>query len=144
LSRASALAVLVLRVFDATGCDVFGTNDSTSSIGISSSNSGSRASTITHLLPQTEYEGQLMHLRTELAEVTSVPLIFETPQPAIKHVKRLQACRQGYSAVKKHITWTRIITNALGHVPCGQAQPLIELHCLTSVALARLVAEGVR
>jgi hypothetical protein len=46
--------------------------------------------------------------------------------------------------LKKHVTWTRIVTTALGHVPCHHVQPLIELHCVTSVALARLMAEGMR
>jgi hypothetical protein len=53
------LAVLVLRVFDAIGSD-------------SSSSSSSSIIATTPLLNDTEYEGQLMYFRAELAKVTSV------------------------------------------------------------------------
>jgi hypothetical protein len=47
--------VLVLRAFDALGCG--------------GNNGSSYAGSAQHLLFATEYEGQLMHLRKELAQV---------------------------------------------------------------------------
>jgi hypothetical protein len=56
----------------------------------------------------------------------------------------LQACLQGYMPLKRHVTWTRMVTHSIGHVTCRHAQKLIELHIVTSVAAARLLEEGHR
>ncbi len=51
---------------------------------------------------------------------------------------------QGYAHVKRHIAWTRIITHSMDRVTCAREQRLVELHCITSVVAARLLAGGCR
>ncbi len=51
---------------------------------------------------------------------------------------------QGYAHVKRHIAWTRIITHSMDRVTCAREQRLVELHCITSVVAARLLADGCR
>ena len=51
---------------------------------------------------------------------------------------------QGYAHVKRHVAWTRIITHSMDRVTCARVQRLVELHCITSVVAARLLAGGCR